>query len=68
MENRDYDPNNRPTNPLEAVKRAFRKAGVQVGDVTGRLGYDPQTGLPVVESSNQPIQAAKDRVEKSKQG
>lgn len=63
----EYDPSNRPKNPLEAVKRAWSKVGVQAGDLTGKLGYDPLTGLPVVETSNQPIQAAKDRVEKSKQ-
>lgn len=49
-------------NPLEAVKRSWRIAGVQAAHLTGRYGYDPITGLPVAETSNQPIQAAKDRV------
>jgi len=63
---KDYDPLTRPKSPLEGIRRAIRKAGVggglQAGDLTGRLGYDPVTGLPIAETSNQPIQATRDRL------
>ena len=61
-----YDPMNKPRNPLEAIKRTWRKSKTQSGHLTGRYGYDPDTGLEIVERSNQTVQAAKDLAESEK--
>ncbi len=66
-ESQDYDPDTKPSDPLEAVKRAQRKAGVRAGHVTGRYGYDVTTELPVADVSSQPIQSAKDRIQQERE-
>ncbi len=59
---KDYDPNKRPSNPVEAVTRSQKKFGAKTGHVTGRYGIDVNTNLPVADPSPQPIQSASDRI------
>lgn len=63
---KDYDPNKRPSNPAEAVKRSQKKFNVRAGHVTGRYGIDANTNLPVADTSTQPIQSASDRIKRER--